>query len=96
VRELSFLAVVFLALSVACTEIPELLTILDDTSNDFVVTTSNSQLSYVQSPLQNVASTIPPDSDSSHYFCQLEFGIRLQVLLLSGRDLLTLHSLQKK
>ena len=93
-RRLSFFAVVFLVLSLACAEVPELLTICDNTSNDFVVHASNSRLSSLQSPIKSVASTIR-DTKSGSCICQFEPAFIPQVKAHTGRDLLTLHCLQK-
>ena len=93
-RRLSFFAVVFLVLSVACAEIPELLTICDNTSNDFVVHASSSGLASLQSPLKSVASTIR-DTNSGSCIFQFEPTFIPQGMPHTGRDLLILHSLLK-
>jgi hypothetical protein len=84
-----------LALSIACVEIPELLSNSDDTSNDFVVTTSASKPSSLQSPLKCLALTDSCDTNSGVYSCQLCPSDRPQVLSRTGPDLLILHSLQR-
>jgi hypothetical protein len=92
VRRLSFFAVVFLVLSLACAEIPELLTICDNTSNDFVVHASSSGRSSLRSPIKSVASTVR-DANSGSGICQFEPAFIPQVVTHTGRDLLILHSL---
>jgi hypothetical protein len=94
VRSLFFFAVVFLVLSLACAEIPELLTICDNTSNDFVVHASSSGRSSLRSPIKSVASTVR-DTNSGSGICQFEPAFIPQVVPHTGRDLLILHCLQK-
>lgn len=94
-RKLYLLAFILVVLSLGCAEIPELLTICDNTSNDFLLNVASSKLSSPQTALVGVASKILPDSNSGRCFCQLGHASP-QVLPLTGRDLLTLHSLQKK
>jgi hypothetical protein len=81
-------------LSLACAEIPELLTICDNTSNDFVVHASSSGRSSLRSPIKSVASTVR-DTNSGSGICQFEPAFIPQVVPHTGRDLLILHCLQK-
>ena len=93
---LCFFAGVFLVvLSIACVEIPELLTICDDASNDFVVSASSSKLSSLQ-PLLKSVTLATCDKNLSSSFCQLMPVFSVQVSALTGQDLLVLLSVQKK
>jgi hypothetical protein len=95
-RKLLVFGAVLLALSLSCAEIPELLTICDNTSNDFVLNPSSSHPSALQSPLKSVPSIVAADSNSKLCFHRLHLAFSLPVLLLAGQDLLTLHSVQRK
>jgi hypothetical protein len=95
-KKLLVFGAVLLALSLSCAEIPELLTICDNTSNDFVVNPSSSHSTASQSPLKSVLSIVPADSNSKLCFHRLHLAFSLQVLLFAGQDLLTLHSIQRK
>ena len=95
VKNLCFIATVFLILSLSCAEIPELLTVTDNSSNDFVVSASNSKLPSVQPLLNNVGFTIR-DKNFGSLHSPLEPAFISQFLPTGGRDLLILHSLQKK
>ena len=95
-RKLCFFAGVFLVvLSIACVEIPELLTICDDASNDFVVSAASSKLFSAQPLVKSVTSTTC-DRNSGSCFSQLMPISSAQVSAHTGRDLLVLHSVQKK
>jgi len=95
-RKLLVFGAVLLVLSLSCAEIPELLTICDNTSNDFVLNPSSSHRSASQSPLKSVPSIVPTDSSSGLCFPRLHLAFSLQILPLAGQDLLTLHSVQRK
>jgi hypothetical protein len=98
VRGVFCFAVVFLLLSVACTELPELLSLHDNTSNDFVVNASGSNHRCRQPPITNAASTVrEPNSDVCYcQDCQARTARRPRGIPRTGRDLLILLSLQRK
>jgi hypothetical protein len=84
-----------MVVSLACVEIPELLTICDDASNDFVVTAASTKLVPLQPLLKSVALAIS-DLNSGSCLWQLMPVLSAQVSAHTGRDLLVLHSIQKK
>jgi len=92
-RKLCLFGVVFLLLSLSCAEFPELLTLCDNASNDFVLNASSPNHS---SLLNSVASIVPADSNSDSCYCQLYPGFSSQVLSRTGRGLLSLYSPQRK
>jgi hypothetical protein len=92
-RELCLLGVILLVLSMLCAEYPELLTLCDNASNDFVLNASSPNHS---SLLNSVASIVPADSNSDSCYCQLYPGFSSQVLSRTGRGLLSLYSPQRK
>lgn len=95
-RRLCFFAGVFLVvLSIACVEIPELLSICDDASNDFVVSAASSKLLSPQ-PLLKSLTVTTCDKSSGSCLGQLAPAAAPQELAHTGRDLLVLHSIQKK
>lgn len=95
-RKLLFFGAVFLVLSLACAEIPELLTICDNSSNDFTVNPASWRGSASQSPLMSAPSALPTDGNSGIGFSHFRLAMDLQVLPLAGKDLLILLSLQRK
>ena len=95
VKNVRFIAAVFLVLSLSCAEIPELLTASDNSSNDFVVSGSNSKVPSIQPLLNSVGFTIR-DKNIGSFPSPLEPAFISQFLPPGGRDLLILHSLQKK
>ena len=95
-RKLLFFGAVFLVLSLACAELPELLTICDNSSNDFTVNPARSRGSAPQSPLMSAPSALPTDGNSGIGLPRFRLAMDLQVLPLAGQDLLILLSLQRK
>jgi hypothetical protein len=95
-RKLCLFGAVFLVLTLAWAEIPELLTVCDNASNDFLVNPLNSHGSASAAPHQNVVFTVPAYSNSGICFRQSHPVVSLEVLPLAEQDLLTLHSLQRK
>lgn len=92
-RKLCFFVVIFLVLSLLCAEFPELLTLCDNASNDFVVNTASPNHS---SPLKNIVSIVAVLSRSDSCYCQLHTGFSLQDLSPAGLGLLSLYSPQRK
>lgn len=96
VRRLCFFAgVLVVVLAIASVEIPELLTICDDASNDFVVTAASPKLLSLQPLLKGVISATC-DKNSGSCLGQPAPAAGPQVLEHTGRNLLVLHSVQKK
>jgi len=95
-RKLCLFGAVFLVLTLACAETPELLTVCDNASNDFLVNPLNSHGSASTAPHQNVVFTVPAYSNSGICFRQSHLIVSLQVLPRAGWDLLALLSLQRK
>jgi hypothetical protein len=95
-RKVCLFGAVFLVLTLACAEIPELLTVCDNASNDFLVNPLNSHGSASSAAHQNVVFTVPVYSNSGICFRPSGLVVSLQVLPLAGQDLLTLLSLQRE
>jgi hypothetical protein len=94
VNRASVLVVFSLAFGLICSEIPESLSLYDDTSNDFLVSRPAPKIARVQTarreanPRQDAAPTATPPS--------LPFIPCRQPALPSGPDLLRLLSIQRK
>ena len=84
-----------LAFGLACSELPELLTLNDDTSNDFVEISSSLRVELPQVVRRQTESrqvTIPPRAPSTLVVVM----IYSQPALTSGTDLLHILALQRK
>jgi len=92
-RKLCFVGVIFLMLTLSCAEFPELHSLCDNASNDFVLIASSPNHS---SSLNSVVSIAPADGNSDGCYCQLHPGFSLQVLSPSGRGFLSLYPPQRK
>jgi hypothetical protein len=92
-RKLCLLGVIFLVLTLSCAEFPELLTLCDNASNDFVL---NAASPNHYSPLKSVASIVLTGSNSEGCHCQLHLSFNLQELSPTGKGFLSLYSPQRK
>jgi hypothetical protein len=92
-RKLCLLGVIFLVLTLSCAEFPELLTLCDNASNDFVL---NAASPNHFSSLNSVASIAPTGSNSEGCHCQLHLAICLQNVFPTGKGFLSLYSPQRK
>lgn len=96
-RQLGILTIVLVTLSVACAELPELFSICDDVSNDFVLNSADSYHFSLQSAVKQITSKVL-ETNSAVFIWELQSAFNLQVLprTRSGREVLAQHSLQKK
>ena len=94
-RKFSILLLFFLAFVVVCSEIPEILNLHDDTSNDFVGSPSGPRLGVITIAHQVLASS--PRSSVADFAVQILAMIPAAELAVpSGPELLRLLSIQRK
>ena len=95
-KKASILLTFLIVLSVGCAEIPELFSICDDTSNDFVETVvvgrAETEAQIIQQETNSASWLLPRESD----ICRGSDRSSPQRLPLSGQELLLLLSIHRK